>query len=81
MKAAFPGSLLVAPLSLYLAHKQLPIDIKVTPLAGPQDLPGSWPLHTLNMMTVNIGGGVRHCNGEVGWAREGGGGDGDSCWL
>lgn len=56
MKAAFPGSLLVSPLSLYLAHRgQLPVDVKVTPLAGHQDLPGSWPLDTLDMLTVRGG--------------------------
>lgn len=59
MKAAFPGCLLVSPLSLYLAHRgsQLPVDVKVTPLAGHQDLPGAWPLDTLDMLTVRGRGG------------------------
>lgn len=52
MKEAFPGSLLVAPLGLALAHKTLPVDVRVTQLAGPQDLPGSWPLQVLDVMTV-----------------------------
>ena len=54
MKAAFPGSLLVAPLGLALKAKTLPVDIRITPLAGPQDLPGSWPLSTLDLMTVSV---------------------------
>ena len=55
MKAAFPGSLLVAPLSLALSQRQLPVDATVTPLAGTQDLPGSWPLAALDMLVVSWG--------------------------
>jgi hypothetical protein len=54
MKAAFPGSLLVAPLGLARARKTLPVDVRVTPLAGPQDLPGSWPLDVLNVLPVRV---------------------------
>jgi len=57
MKASFPGSLLVAPLGLALTHKTLPVDVRVTPLAGPQDLPGSWPIKELDMMAVRGRGG------------------------
>lgn len=65
MKAAFPGSLLVSPLSLYLAHMgQLPVDVKVTPLAGHQDLPGAWPLDTLDMLTVRGGRGRKEVGKE-----------------
>jgi hypothetical protein len=55
MKAAFPGSLLVAPVSLALSQRQLPVDVRVTPLAGTQDLPGSWPLQALDMVVVSWG--------------------------
>lgn len=71
MKASFPGSLLVAPLGLALTHKTLPVDVRVTPLAGPQDLPGSWPIKELDMMTV------REKEEGGGGGRRGGVGGGD----
>lgn len=73
MKAAFPGSLLVAPVSLAIQLRQQHekqhqqqrrggggssasssnvVDVRITPLAGSQDLPGSWPLAVLDLQPV-----------------------------
>lgn len=50
MKAAFPAALLVAPLGLALKRPSLPVDIRITPLAGAQDMPGSWPAAVMDVI-------------------------------
>eukprot|EP00882_Tetradesmus_deserticola_P008935 GHRQ01009425.1.p1 GENE.GHRQ01009425.1~~GHRQ01009425.1.p1 ORF type:complete len:308 (+),score=132.41 GHRQ01009425.1:161-1084(+) len=58
MKAAFPAALLVAPLGLaqqqqrQRQQQRLPIDVRVTPLAGVQDMPGSWPAAVLDVIPI-----------------------------
>jgi hypothetical protein len=60
MKAAFPAALLVAPLGLAQQQQQrqrqqhrLPIDVRITPLAGVQDMPGAWPAAVLDVIPVS----------------------------
>lgn len=50
-KAAFPGSLLVAPAELARERPELPVDVRVT-AAGVQDLPGSWPADVIDVISV-----------------------------
>lgn len=58
MKEAFPAALLVAPLGLAQQQQQkrqqqrLPIDVRITPLAGVQDMPGAWPAAVLDVIPV-----------------------------
>jgi hypothetical protein len=61
MKAAFPAALLVAPLGLAQQQQQrqrqqqrLPIDVRITPLAGVQDMPGAWPAAELDVIPVSL---------------------------
>lgn len=59
MKEAFPAALLVAPLGLAQQQQQkrqqqrLPIDVRITPLAGVQDMPGAWPAAVLDVIPVS----------------------------
>jgi hypothetical protein len=56
MKAAFPAALLVAPLGLAQQQQQrqrLPIDVRITQLAGVQDMPGAWPAAVLDVIPVS----------------------------
>jgi hypothetical protein len=53
MKAAFPAALLVAPLGLAQQQQRLPIDVRITPLAGVQDMPGAWPAAVLDVIPVS----------------------------
>lgn len=53
MKEAFPAALLVAPMGLKQKEPQLPVDVRVTPLAGVGDLPGSWPVKEFDIIPVS----------------------------
>lgn len=53
MKDAFPAAVLVAPLGLKQKKPELPIDVRVTPLAGIDDLPGSWPGKAVDIIPVS----------------------------
>jgi hypothetical protein len=57
MKAAFPAALLVAPLGLaqqqQRQRQRLPIDVRITQLAGVQDMPGAWPAAVLDVIPVS----------------------------
>jgi hypothetical protein len=57
MKKRLPGALLAAPASLAVTKPKLPIDVKITPLAGVQDLPGSWPADVIDVIPVSLLGG------------------------
>eukprot|EP00878_Enallax_costatus_P047057 GHUV01057432.1.p1 GENE.GHUV01057432.1~~GHUV01057432.1.p1 ORF type:complete len:215 (+),score=46.49 GHUV01057432.1:580-1224(+) len=52
MKEAFPAAVLVAPLGLKQKKPQLPVDVRVTPLAGTDDLPGSWPVKQIDIIPI-----------------------------
>ncbi|KAF6255327.1 hypothetical protein COO60DRAFT_1296641 [Scenedesmus sp. NREL 46B-D3] len=52
MKATFPAALLVAPLGLAQQHQRLPVDVRITPLAGVQDMPGAWPAAVLDVIPI-----------------------------